>query len=126
MTCPALDAGTSDAKDRTSGYGLRALFRVELPRDASGTAAQVKSLVTYGKGFALAGTAGLFVVYEKTDDKKEPFMHIKTFKQGTFVHVQMLAPVASGFTELNGHATVSPVCFRNMPSHACMRFCSMP
>ncbi len=34
------------------------------------------------QGFALGGTNGYFCVYEKTDDKREPFVHIKTLKQG--------------------------------------------
>ena len=82
--------GASDSgKDKASGFSLRTIIRCELPKDASGTPAQVKSLVTYNKGFALAGTGGLFIVYEKTDDKKEPFMHIKTFKQGDDVVTSM-------------------------------------
>jgi hypothetical protein len=36
------------------------------------------------QGFAIGGTSGFFCVYEKTDDKREPFIHIKTLKQGMY------------------------------------------
>jgi hypothetical protein len=105
---PALDAGTSDAKERTSGFGLRALIRVELPRDSAGILPQIKSLVTYGKGFALAGTAGFFVVYEKTDDKKEPYMHIKTLKQGSWPPSLSIAASLPTHALVYTHTTATP------------------
>jgi len=40
---------------------------------------RLECIANYGKGFILGGTNGFFSVYEKTDDRKDPFMLIKTF-----------------------------------------------
>ncbi len=92
-------------KDKSSGFGLRSVMRCDLPKDVAGVSPQIRSVAAFGKvgaracmcsvgamyfictsiaaqGFVLGGSHGFFAVYEKTDDKKEPFMHIKTFKQG--------------------------------------------
>jgi len=40
---------------------------------------RLECIANYGKGFILGGTNGFFSVYEKNDDRKDPYMLIKTF-----------------------------------------------
>lgn len=37
------------------------------------------------QGFLVAGSHGFFAVYEKTDDRKDPFMLIKTLRAGAAI-----------------------------------------
>jgi cilia- and flagella-associated protein 57 len=43
---------------------------------------KLETVVGHAKGFLVAGTYGYFSVYEKTDDRKDPFMLIKTLRVG--------------------------------------------
>ena len=43
---------------------------------------QIKTIAKSSRGFIVGGTNGFFSVYEKTDDRKDPYMHIKYFYCG--------------------------------------------
>ena len=40
---------------------------------------RIETIAKSSRGFVLGGSSGFFSVYEKTDDRKDPYMHIKTF-----------------------------------------------
>jgi WD40 repeat protein len=44
--------------------------------------AHAESIVGYSKGFIIGGSAGLFSIYERSGDVKDPFMHIKSYCVG--------------------------------------------
>lgn len=86
---PASGAGSASkaaaqaaALQHSSGFELQHTIDVDLmesKEDSSPTT--VKCITAYGKGFAIGGSNGFFCVFEKTDNKKEPFIHIKSFKR---------------------------------------------
>ncbi|GMH81547.1 hypothetical protein TrVE_jg1075 [Triparma verrucosa] len=43
---------------------------------------RIETIAASSRGFILGGNNGFFSVYEKTDDRKDPYMHIKTFYCG--------------------------------------------
>eukprot|EP00520_Triparma_pacifica_P017342 CAMPEP_0118652876 /NCGR_PEP_ID=MMETSP0785-20121206/11546_1 /TAXON_ID=91992 /ORGANISM="Bolidomonas pacifica, Strain CCMP 1866" /LENGTH=1434 /DNA_ID=CAMNT_0006545411 /DNA_START=134 /DNA_END=4435 /DNA_ORIENTATION=+ len=43
---------------------------------------QIRTIAKSSRGFIVGGTNGFFSVYEKTDDRKDPYMHIKYFYCG--------------------------------------------
>ena len=43
---------------------------------------RIETICASSRGFILGGNNGFFSVYEKTDDRKDPYMHIKTFYCG--------------------------------------------
>lgn len=50
-----------------------------------------ESIAMYNKGFVIGGTKGLFQVYEKTEDKKDPFLLIKVLHAGEHDNISCLS-----------------------------------
>lgn len=57
-----------------------------------------ESVAMYNKGFVIGGTKGLFQVYEKTEDKKDPYLLIKVFHAGDHDNIASISVSPSSET----------------------------
>ena len=60
---------------------------------------RLETLSAYGKGFVCAGTNGFFAVFDRTDDRKEPYALLKSFS---------FSPAASASLQASGGASAAP------------------
>ena len=42
----------------------------------------IEAISAFSKGFVVCGTRGFFRVFERTEDRKEPYIQIKSFSAG--------------------------------------------
>ena len=71
-----------------SGLEMRRVINAALPVNA-----RAETIYAFGKGFIVAGSHGFFSLYDRTDDRKDPYLLIKTLKmEGKSFHSLTATP----------------------------------
>jgi WD40 repeat protein len=77
-----MESNLGGASVSISGTALELKQVIQIQNLTAGISPTIQTVAAYSKGFLVAGNAGFLSVYEKSDDRKDPFFLVKSFSAG--------------------------------------------